>query len=97
MGWGSEAVPVPIAADRDCGCWKPEKPEVVVTQELSERLSEAVKAEAVWRVTDRHTLPWRPKQQVQQSRAGRIWGSLRERTRKHGASKLAEFAPHSSG
>lgn len=61
MGWGSEAVPVPIAADRDCGCWKPEKPEVVVTQELSERLSEAVKAEAVWRVTDRYTLPWRPK------------------------------------
>lgn len=32
-------------ADRDCGCWKPEKPEVVVTQELRERLSEAVNAE----------------------------------------------------
>lgn len=47
MGWGREAAPVPIAADRDCGCWKPENPEVVVTQELSERLSEAVKAEAV--------------------------------------------------
>lgn len=48
MGWGSEA-PVPIAAERDCGCWNPEKPEVVVTQELRDRLSEAVKAEAVGR------------------------------------------------
>lgn len=46
MGWGSEAAPVPMAADRVCGCWKPENPDVVVTQELSERLSEAVKAEA---------------------------------------------------
>lgn len=63
MGWGSEAAPVPIAADRDCGCWKPEKPEVVVTQELSERLSEAVKAEAVG--GDRWSLPWR--QQMQQN------------------------------
>lgn len=44
MGWGSEAVPLPMAV-RACGCWKPEKPEVVVTQELRERLSEAVKAE----------------------------------------------------
>lgn len=44
MGWGSEAAAVPMA-DRDCGCWKPEKPEVVVTQELRERLSEAVNAE----------------------------------------------------
>lgn len=77
MGWGSEAAPLPIAADRDCGCWKPENPEVVVTQELSERLSEAVKAEAVRRETDRYTLPWRPKQQV-------LW----KRTRKHDASNL---------
>lgn len=37
---------MPMAADRDCGCWKPEKPEVVVTQELRDRLSEAVNAEA---------------------------------------------------
>lgn len=44
MGWGREAAPV-LMADRDCGCWKPEKPEVVVTQELRERLSEAVNAE----------------------------------------------------
>lgn len=44
MGWGNAAVPVPMA-ERDCGCWKPEKPEVVVTQELRERLSEAVNAE----------------------------------------------------
>lgn len=44
MGWGREVAPVPMA-DRDCGCWKPEKPEVVVTQELRERLSEAVNAE----------------------------------------------------
>lgn len=49
IGWGREAVLVPMAADRDCGCWKPEKPEVVVTQELRERLSEAVKAEAAGR------------------------------------------------
>jgi len=49
MGWGKEAVPVPMA-DRDCGCWKPEKPEVVVTQELRERLSEAVNAEPAERV-----------------------------------------------
>ena len=34
MGWG-----------RDCGCWKPEKPEVVVTQEPRDRLSDVVKAE----------------------------------------------------
>lgn len=50
MGWGrglaSEAVLEPMA-DRDWGCWKPEKPDVVVTQELRERLSEAVKAEPV--------------------------------------------------
>lgn len=44
MGWGREAAPVPMAVS-DCGCWKPEKPEVVVTQELRERLSEAVNAE----------------------------------------------------
>lgn len=46
MGWGREPLLVPMAADRDCGCWKPEKQEVVVTQELRERLSEAVNAEA---------------------------------------------------
>ena len=34
MGWG-----------RDWGCWKPEKPEVVVTQEPRDRLSDVVKAE----------------------------------------------------
>lgn len=44
MGWGREPAPAPMA-ERDCGCWKPEKPEVVVTQELRERLSEALKAE----------------------------------------------------
>lgn len=52
MGWGRAGVAPPMAADSDCGCWKPEKPEVaaaaaaVVTQELRERLSEALKAEA---------------------------------------------------
>lgn len=43
MGWGREALA--LIADRDCGCWKPENPDVVVTHELRERLSEAVKAE----------------------------------------------------
>lgn len=43
-------------ADRDCGCWKPEKPEVVVTQELRERLSEAVKAEPAGRGQETETL-----------------------------------------
>lgn len=53
MGCGRAGVAPPMAADRDCGCWKPEKPEVaaaaaaaVVTHELRERLSEALKADA---------------------------------------------------
>lgn len=53
MGCGRAGVAPPMAADSDCGCWKPEKPEVaaaaaaaVVTQELRERLSEALKADA---------------------------------------------------
>lgn len=48
MGWGSglaSEAALPPMADRDCGCWKLEKPDVVVIQELSDRLSEAVKAE----------------------------------------------------
>lgn len=48
MGWvkglAMEALLEPMA-ERDWGCWKPEKPEVAVTQELRERLSEAVNAE----------------------------------------------------
>ena len=45
MGWGRG--PLELMPDRDWGCWKPEKPEVEVTQELRERLSDALKAEPV--------------------------------------------------
>lgn len=60
MGWGRAGVAPPMAAESDCGCWKPEKPEVaaaaaVVTQELRERLSEALKAEAAREVAGQGT------------------------------------------